>query len=461
MGLLDNLGNLSPEQTQGLLGFASSMLQAGGPSLKPTSFGQALGGGLTAFNTTMNAERQRKLEEDQLRQIAEMRGLQIQGMAGDLQDKALARQQQLAAQKVAQQYQESLSTPTGRAQMVLGSNLAPTIVNSAALDSARSGQSGQDDEYGRRIGLANVLRSNGLFSQADATEQAALKFKPEFDQTPRVAVGPDGKPFSYVLDKSGNIKRLDGVLPRDEMKLADLGGRVEVYNPYSIMPGQAFEKSMTKGEQAANSRAIERLNFDKEQAGRPVFSEQAGGFVSRPTAANPAGSLIPLQGFTPKQPQAPVEFSKSAAGLVELQSALNNYQSVIDEIGGTRVSPTSNNGAKLKAAFTGVQMGLKNAMELGALAGPDVEILGGMLVDPTSVKGLMYGASGVSQQIGQTRKYLDNRTQAVEKVFGRKVPTPEAPEAASAFSVTAPNGKTYTFSNAKDLANFKLSAGIR
>jgi hypothetical protein len=77
-------------------------------------------------------------------------------------------------------------------------------------------------------------------------------------------------------------------------------------------------------------------------------------------------------------------------------------------------------------------------MELGALAGPDIEILGGMLADPTSATGMIYGPKSIAQQIGQTRQYLDNRTQAVEKVFGRKVPTANEQAPTAKFDMLPP-----------------------
>jgi hypothetical protein len=91
MGLLDAFLNPNQEQSQGLLAMASQLLQAGGPSNRPVGFGQALGGGLQAYQGAMEQARHRKMQEEQFRmeqeqarQMAAMRGLQMQGLRDDL-----------------------------------------------------------------------------------------------------------------------------------------------------------------------------------------------------------------------------------------------------------------------------------------------------------------------------------------------------------------------------------------
>lgn len=321
MGFLDNLGNLSPEQTQGLLAAAQGFLNAGAPSLRPVGFGQALAGGIGGFQGGYDHAMQRKLQQEQAAQAAQLHGLQIQGLTGELQDKDISRKQNLDAQQFLRNYNAGAASPTRLAQSVLGTDLSPTMENSArmaearSMPSAASGSDGSTEQlFNSRIAQAAAMRATGnplLVSQADALEKQALSFRPEFDQTPRFANGPDGKPFAYVLDKSGNQKRLDGVLPRDEMKLADLGGRQMAYNPFQITPGQSFGKTMTPGEIASNGIARQRLGFDMQQAGKPVFNADAGGFILPPSEANPNGKLISVDGI---QGKPPTEFQgKSAA----------------------------------------------------------------------------------------------------------------------------------------------------
>lgn len=86
-------GGFQDPRTQGLLGLASGLLQAGGPSMRPISLGQALGGGiqqgLGAFNVAQQRQLQNRIVQQQLeerqRQREAITGLQqrIPGLFGE------------------------------------------------------------------------------------------------------------------------------------------------------------------------------------------------------------------------------------------------------------------------------------------------------------------------------------------------------------------------------------------
>lgn len=84
MGLLDAMFSGTPQQ-QGLLGLASHMLQASGPSLMPRSFGQIAGGGLLAGQ---QAFQQAKEQEA----MGLMRGLQLKDAESDLKNQEMLRE---------------------------------------------------------------------------------------------------------------------------------------------------------------------------------------------------------------------------------------------------------------------------------------------------------------------------------------------------------------------------------
>lgn len=145
--------------------------------------------------------------------------------------------------------------------------------------------------------------------------------------------------------------------------------------------------------------------------------------------------LVALPGGSPLSPPPkapPAEFSKSVTGLQELQNGLNSFEKTLKDNSGSSPVALGKRRAALQGAFTALQMGLKNAFELGALAGPDLDLLNGMLVDPTSVKATLLGDKGIAEQISQARQYLRNRAAAVYKAqnlplppeFGDKPNTP-------------------------------------
>jgi hypothetical protein len=146
------------------------------------------------------------------------------------------------------------------------------------------------------------------------------------------------------------------------------------------------------------------------------------------------GNIRPVHGYTPKSAnlKAPAEFSKAMTGVNELNRALDSYEQALKEAGGPSAIATGTNRAKLQGAYTSLKMGLKNAFELGALTGPDVGVLEGMLVDPTSPKMLLIGGKGVGEQIAQTRSYLKNREGALESTYQRPNPAKQQQPAAPA-----------------------------
>src|SRR6478752_4286752 len=194
MGLLDQLSNLSPDQNQGLLAAAAALLQAGGPSRTPTSFGQALGAGLTGYQQGIDAAQQRRMQQEQAGQLAQLRTL-------DINDRQRAAQQE---QMLQQAYGES------------GGDTAKLVEAVSRVDPIKGFQ----------------LRQQ-------------LAKSTEFDTTPQVGVDASGQPFTYILGKNGEQKRLEGTLPRDKLELANLGGRDMAYNPFALQPGQTFQRTQT------------------------------------------------------------------------------------------------------------------------------------------------------------------------------------------------------------------------
>jgi len=274
MGLFDSLGNLSPEQTQGLLAAAAQMLQQSGPSRMPTSFGQIAGGGLQAFQAGTDAAQQRRMQQEQAQQAAQLHGLQIQGLQGDLQDKSISRQQNLDAQKFLQDYNARASSPTSFAQSVLGNDLAPTVENAAKLTQAQgatpSGGSGNSTEqlFNSRLAQAAAMRATGnplLVAQADKLEETALKFQPKYSTDFRVARGDDGKLHNFILADNGSWKDT-GLAVAPKLRELNLGGTTQLIDDNSATPGQIFQRTQTPDSLASNAISRERLAFDKSQA---------------------------------------------------------------------------------------------------------------------------------------------------------------------------------------------------
>ena len=313
MGLLDQLGNLNDTQTQGLLAAASSMLQNYGPSRTPVGFGQIVGGGLEAYQGSTIAAKKRQMDEDHAKRLADYQGLQMQEMQGTLQDSATKRAHALAVDEFykkngAPTDPVAQAAPDPMASTMPGMGGNPRIGGPDWMQSYQQSQGGMptqaaappapqqggNNAYTQRMNTADKLRNAGLHNEADTMEAAALKFKPEFSTEPRTALGADNKPFMYVMDKDGNKKVLDGVQPRDEMKLFDNGQSSTAYNPYALAPGQSFKKYMTPDGAAADLRARQRLSFDQKQAEGPEAPISPEAIKNAASRYNIDGTLPPM-----------------------------------------------------------------------------------------------------------------------------------------------------------------------
>ncbi|MEH6435770.1 hypothetical protein [Massilia sp. DD77] len=310
-GILDSLLNMSPQQNRGLLAAAAQILQQSGPSRRPFTIGQAMGTGIEAFQGSMEHQRGRELAEEQAEQMGQLRGLQIR----DMETKLLEEQRQ---RDLMRQFgtlaKDSKKTAGQRAASLPG---GPTVANLARIPEMQDGFDADDF-------LSKALPLDPL--QALKFAQQFQKSAPEFDTTPRTGTDAAGNAFQYIISKGGKVQRLDGVLPRDEMKLASLGGRDVAYNPYALKEGQTFQRTMTPEGAANHSLARDRFNFDKSQVGKPVFSADAGGFILPPSSANPGGKLIPLAGSAGGKMTE--DQAKSMGWLVQAENAYRNLRSV-------------------------------------------------------------------------------------------------------------------------------------
>lgn len=238
-GIMDFLRNMTPEQNNALLTAGSQILMRSGPG-RPFSVGQAMGTGGVAYQDSI-AEQQARAQQTR------MQDLQIRGVEGDMaaQERARLEQEQTDAA-----IRSGLGTPGQQAASLPG---GPTAGNAARIPEMQGGM--------------NVDAAVAALMQVNP--RLALEFKrkyspapEEYDTTPRTANDEvTGKPFQYVMSKTGKMKRLDGVLPREEMKLASLGDRDEVYNPYALQPGQMFQRGVSPDTRANNAVAIRSQNM--------------------------------------------------------------------------------------------------------------------------------------------------------------------------------------------------------
>lgn len=334
MGLLGNF-NFDDPETMGLLTAGLNMIGNSGKGGNMNT-AQILAGGVGAgmngaagviqARQMMAMQKQKQEHDDLVMQSMKMENMQ--------------RQSQMESQQRLQDFQKTFSAqqqdPSAQAMQAMGGNLSPTVANAGTLNQLRSQATAQsNDPYEERMRWANGYRAAGFKPQAEAEEISALKFRPEYDQTPRVGTGADGKPFTYVMDKQGNPKVLSGILPREELHFGDDGQSLVGQNKFTGDIVSRTKKQQTLESLAANGLGYARLNQEKQfhkdtqaNASKPTWNNEVGAFIAAPDTQNPNGRQIPLSGYT--KPDKPLTEFQGKASL--FASRMENSNKIMSEL---------------------------------------------------------------------------------------------------------------------------------
>lgn len=128
-------------------------------------------------------------------------------------------------------------------------------------------------------------------------------------------------------------------------------------------------------------------------------------------------------------PAAAMKLPTAAQGRLEAiegtKRALSEYRKMLDQYGTAMMSGDDPKRNQLDAAFGGVKMVLKEALNLGVINGPDLKILEEQLSPPTGVKASLWkGKKALLAQVDQVTKSMDDRAQTIYQVYGGTSSTP-------------------------------------
>lgn len=331
---------------------AAQMLQASGPSRQPQGLGAILGGGMATYMGAAEQARQRKMEEDQAKQIAELRALQVRDLEGTLGDKASARAnaQRLSALKAG-------FNPQGQqapAEIALGS-----VPMNSSMGQPQP-QSAPQNEYLRRMAYANYLRSNGAQDEGDAAAKEALDFMPKVKEWSKVRDGDKVK-YAPLFDNGTMGEPVDREIA-EKLEFRDAGGSVVGLDAYTGKTASTIRKTATIADGLASQRLgldREKFTFDKTKEAKPQFNAEAGGFITPPSKANPNGGVTPLAGFARPLTEAQGKASTFALRMTEANKKL----AALEEEG-----VSNSGGIKRVAESTGNLLGLGTDSLGGALS---------------------------------------------------------------------------------------------
>ena len=159
------------------------------------------------------------------------------------------------------------------------------------------------------------------------------------------------------------------------------------------------------------------------------------------------GKELPLEsvGKAPggKGGQLPVQAQKMQSALQNLESGLGAYEKLLKQYNPRNADAvTPEKRAALSTAFGDLRMQLKEAYALGAITGPDMAVLEGVLTDPTGAlgmaKGVISGNKAFEAQIEQSRAALNRQKRNFEQQYNLTLPEPAGTATAPMPSVDVP-----------------------
>lgn len=331
MALLDQLMNLSPEQSNALMTFGSGLLQAGGPSLRPIGFGQAFGGALQQAQAAMAEQEQRRLQREAAQQQAKLMGLKLRDAESDLANQEMMRTRQAQIAKgiagLGGMGDQQVAAPVARR-----SN--PFDFSTPVAQAPQPKMSKTEKYANRLLDEAAIYSQNGDFDGADKRYQAAFKLLPQVEGRSVERDPATGQLVNVITFKDGTQRVSEfGVKP--DIQILNLGGRDEVVDKNAVRAGQTFTRTMTPGEVASNQLGLanfglsrQRLALDQQQANKPIFSAEAGGFVLPPTQQNPRGGFVQPDALAARGPKLTEDQGKATGWLVQAENAFKNMMAV-------------------------------------------------------------------------------------------------------------------------------------
>ena len=377
MGLLDFLGSTGdPERdaarNRGLLAAGLQLMQAKG-RLFP-ALGQAGMAGVGAAD-----------QYTQQQQAAQAR--QLQQQMAQLQLAGARREEQIA------NLPRLLSSPGGgmAVDATGGMDTATENPNNIARPQ------GLDlKEYFARLQGIDPVRAAQVAAILQPKQEAPMVIPKD-----AVAIGRDGKPiFSNVQADAGKQTKLAQLIAERDALPAN--------SPLRRSYDEAIRKETThqEGVSVSFGSPIPAINPKTGEA-EFVRPDNKGGM-------NFTGVRPPPQNRDTKMP-AEIQRMNIAADTMEKQ--LTRYETWLKSNNPrdptVQMSPARR--AEMQSLMKNLQLQYKELAALGALTGPDLDLMEKALSDPFSVRGAFYGKDGLLSQIGQARELVKERREAMAK----------------------------------------------
>lgn len=455
-------GYLTPEQqsniqNQAMLQAAASLLQAGGPSSRRISLGQALGGALQAGSAGYQQAQQGAVQSLLVRQkLAE---------AKRLEDFRKALQTQQMQPQMAGGGGEVTTITPDQAISMEGLPAGPTVARANLIGqqvrAPAPQMSEQDMLYQDAINKYKIAEKYGMSEEASKYLEKAQKIKPMEKVTGapfEVTDATTGKPIMVQQFDTGRLQTVGAYGPKRDIVLQELGGKVVAVDKSKLTGTETYAKTLAPqiigGAEAGGFYQVggggggvggaPRPTGAPTPAGAPTVG--AGAPQAAPTGMQPLTPIIPLQ------PKAPEAFMKASRQLNDLRGAIEDYKTELSS--GVWVVPKNipipftdsgipmpigQDSARVAGKYNSLLMGVKNLYELGALTGPDMAIIERQLTNPSSWTGLLTSKNAMNAQVKVLEDMLDRADKNLSSSY--KQPMPAAATTQKVFTYNPATGQ--------------------
>lgn len=268
--------------------------------------------------------------------------------------------------------------------------------------------------YGLGTGQSAPALAQGIFDKRNAQEENARKIAAlEAEKQISALTDLSKQRLKSKSDKENLMLRAQLDLNR-QLEYGRLMGANQQQLEQMRQAGQAAIRK-TIGEQALGLQKLKGEQELEQIKAKPIAQKKAGGAASSSTVIpgyEISQGAEPTKEDVKKVKQSAVAFNRFEKALDALESAVKKY--------GVRSLPFSEGRAEIERAASQVVIEGKEAANLGALAGPDMNIILSSIGSPTSAKTAVLGDQEYLNLLRNAKQSAINQHDATVSVYGFK-----------------------------------------